>query len=328
MRVKKIAVVVLALIALLSFAGFIWSTQSGPAESVLTNAFQRIQVKAEKGPVRIAVFGDVRSNAAVLEEIIKGIEDDGKYDFAICTGDMVKNPTEADYRLFCDESLEELRETPLLFVPGNHDVDTDVSHPTAMYEKYFGEPYYSFSMGGALFVVIDNTVIPMDEKQYSWLKNLLATERSKYGALVVFMHSPPIDLRGGGAWHAMDKAEGAALLELLKQYNTSAIFCSHIHSFYEWEWNGIPIWVSGGGGASQDEDKPPLYHYLEVSVSGDKVTATLHAVPQPNTLGEKTEYVLKTTMRPYYLPIGAALAVAAALLGFLVKGKRHNGKQI
>lgn len=228
--------------------------------------------------MRFAVFGDVRGNANVLESIIDETERDGGYSFVICTGDMVYKPTRADYVFFCDEILEMWRMTPLLFSPGNHDIEEYSTHPADLYEKYFGERYYSFPIGRALFIVLDNSTDYIDAVQIAWLKNLLATERSRYDALVVFLHEPPIDLRGGGAWHAMNKKQGGELLDMLKEYRATAIFCSHIHSYYEWNWNGIPIYVSGGGGAPQSKNRAPMYHFLGVNIKGENLETAIYKV--------------------------------------------------
>ena len=324
-NLKRAAVLLLTLISVLCFAGLAWSAFRKHDIDVLCNAFRNIEPDGEKGEVRFAVFGDVRCNAGVLENIIDEAERDGGYSFIICTGDMVRNPARPDYMFFCEETLEMWRKTPLLFLPGNHDVEGDSTHPAELYEEYFGERYYSFSVGKVLFVALDNSTDYMDAAQFDWLKNLLATERSGYDALVVFMHEPPIDLRGGGAWHAMNKKQGAELLDMLKEYRATAIFCSHIHSYYEWDWNGIPIYVSGGGGASQDKDRVPMYHFMGVSIKGENLETAVYEVLPEKGVHDRAEFLVESAAYPWYLPVGTVSLVC--LISLLLLGRRDLNKK-
>jgi predicted phosphodiesterase len=232
----------------------------------------------QKLETRFAVFGDVKEGSQVMEKIVAEVETDGNYDFAACTGDMVTGATESYYEVFSQCALLNLRKTPLIFIPGNHDVGSEAAR-TTLYEKHFGAPFYKFSIGKTLFVIIDNATSGAFDGQYKWLETTLKSERAKYDTLIVFMHMPPLDLRGGLMWHAMPRENGDKLLALLKEYNTAAIFCGHIHAYEEWKENGIPTYVTGGGGADL-VDPNAKFHFLEVVIRDGKVSVTVHPVAE------------------------------------------------
>jgi len=142
---------------------------------------------------------------------------------------------------------------------------------------------------------------------------------------VAFMHKPPIDLRGGGAWHAMNKKQGAELLDMLKEYRATAIFCSHIHSYYEWDWNGIPIYVSGGGGASQDKDRVPMYHFMGVSIKGENLETAVYEVLPEKGVHDRAEFLVESAAYPWYLPVGTVSLVC--LISLLLLGRRDLNKK-
>ncbi len=299
-------------------AGVVWGSLEGCDSSLLRDAYKRIPSGQHDQQARFAFFGDTRNNAGIMEAIISEIENDGGYDFMMCSGDMVDHCTECGFEYFCQESMEELKDTPYIFIPGNHDYNVGQPDEGALYRRYFGEPYYSFDIGNTLFLALDNANKFIGEKQYQWMEDVLQKRRSDFTNLIVFMHGPPVDLRGGGAWHAMDKQDGRKLFDLLVKYNVTTIYCSHIHDYYEWEYEGVPIYVSGGAGARQSRNRPPTYHYLEVVVAKDgKIMTTLREVFLPNEQEDKYEHFFIVGMHPYYLPLAASFVIGLSIMGFL-----------
>jgi len=60
---------------------------------------------------------------------------------------------------------------------------------------------------------------------------------------------------------------------LLKQYPVKAVFAGHIHIYRKDVVNGIPCFITGGGGAEigSNPEAGDFYHFLHVSVKGDQV---------------------------------------------------------
>jgi len=278
-KIFILAPIVLAVAFAASYFAGLWTPAPTAARiASLRDAYLRI-APTDKADLRFAVFGDVRDGRVIAEKIIAEVEKDGGYSFAVCDGDMASEPTENAYDAFVKAALSNWRKTPLVFVPGNHDVWKKGGDRNALYNKYFGATHYSFAVGKTLFVTIDNATKDVFQQEYQWTENLLKTERAKHDNLVVFMHFPPFDLRSGVEWHAMDKEQGEKLFALLKEYKATAIFCSHIHAYEEWNKDGIPVYVSGGGGADLAEDRPDAYfHYLEVVMHDGKFIVTVHRI--------------------------------------------------
>jgi len=252
-----------------------------PAEfKVLRDAHTRVDATAGKDEVRFAVYGDVENTRLALREILREVRKDGKYDFTLCAGDIVSGASDDHYESFCNELLDRNTGTPMLFAVGNED-EAGATTPvrSALYEKYFGATHYSFAAANTLFVTLDNAAHgKIASEEVAWLENLLKSERSKYKALIVFMHKPPYDNRGAGMHHAMGREQGERLLDLLKKYDVTAIFCGHIHSYYEWNRDGVPVYVSGGGGAWAPLGVIPNHHFLEVKVKNGIVAVTMHRI--------------------------------------------------
>ena len=316
-KIKFIAAAVLLLGLLCSLGGLVWGVPDAYDGSSLRDAYKRIAPGTPGEPVRFAFIGDTRNNADVMEPIIAEIENDGGYAFIMCSGDMVDHCTERGFDYFCQEALEELKTTPYIFVPGNHDYHIGQPDEGALYRKYFGEPYYSFEIGDTLFVALDNATEFIGDEQYRWLEDVLQKRRAACKNLIALMHEPPVDLRGGGAWHAMDEQDGRKLFDLLVRYKVTTIYCSHIHDYYEWNHEGVPIYVSGGGGARQSRNRPPTYHYLEVVVAPDgKVDTTLRQVFPRTENSDKYEHFFMIDMSPYYLPLTGVFALGLLAMAF------------
>ncbi len=104
-------------------------------------------------PFRFCVLGDTRSNHDVHQRIVNRIIDD-KPLFVINTGDLVGNGNSmSDWEHFFEINKELIRNVPYFSVLGNHEKDSE------NYYNFFSLPgnerYYFFSVGNALFVILD-----------------------------------------------------------------------------------------------------------------------------------------------------------------------------
>jgi Icc-related predicted phosphoesterase len=261
-----------------------WTTAPPPPparQASLQDAYLQIN-PAHEGDLRFAVYGDVRHGRSVMEKIVGEIEKDGNYYFVACTGDMVPETSEGNYESFSKSVLLNWRKTPMIFVPGNHDVHDDNGARATLYRKFLGATHYSFAVGDTLFVTIDNADSDVYDSEYQWLEDTLKAQRAQYAHLMVFMHIPPFDLRTGDEHeHCMEPEKGDKLFALLKQYKTTALFCGHIHAYEEWNKDGMPVYVTGGGGADLSGSGPDAFnHYLEVVIHGGRVSVTVHRIAE------------------------------------------------
>ena len=196
---------------------------------------------------RFAIGNDFHDKPELLAQLFsKDIITPAAYDFVLYNGDMVSS-FESEERLISSVITPSVAqfatEVPLFFSRGNH--ETRGAEATT-YSDYFptttGAPYYTFSDGPALFIVLDggedkpdsdieyHDLVRYDtyrEKEAKWLKSVVESEQFKAATVkIVIIHIPP----KSSGWHG--EAEIARLfVPILNQAGIDAMFCGHIHKY-------------------------------------------------------------------------------------------------
>lgn len=194
---------------------------------------------------RFAIGNDFHDKPELLTQLFsKDIITPAAYDFVLYNGDMVSS-FESEERLvnsvITPSVAQFATEVPLFFSRGNH--ETRGAEATT-YSDYFptttGAPYYTFSDGPALFIVLDggedkpdsdieyHDLVRYDtyrEKEAKWLKSVVESEQFKAATVkIVIIHIPP----KSSGWHG--EAEIARLfVPILNTAGIDAMFCGHIH---------------------------------------------------------------------------------------------------
>lgn len=265
----RLVLAVLALIISL-LTSMAWA-DSGPLPARDWNLenLQRLE-KLKPNTLTFAVLGDSRSNPKVLESLLQQLGRDPGIDFAIHLGDMVEKGELEGYRSFFTAVRRYLK-MPLLAAIGNHELAGD---PTGkLFVGIFGPRYFSFQLHRNYFIFVDdNDKNGLGEEQERWLKAELQKAQA-YKTRLVFLHVPLFDPRGGEHRHSLTPEAGRRLAALFKEYRVSRIFVGHIHSYFNGQWDGVPYTISAGAGAPLYGDDPRhfFYHYLKVSIRGDRV---------------------------------------------------------
>lgn len=300
---QRLAMACLTLAALLSIAHIVWTAvHNDMAPAMLPPAGEAIQASA---PYTFAVMGDNRVNTSVFESILTGAQRDGAR-FIIHTGDLVGRGTKNQFEWLLGELQEVNLSVPFCAVPGNHDL-TMGPNRRLVYERAFGPRQYWFSYGDALFVAFDDSDGKCSPEDLQWLDSTLARLRPQYGLCFVFTHIPPRDPRPNGA-HDLSEDAANALMAVLTKHTVTALFAGHIHTYLEDTVDGIPVYISGGAGATRDEPIVP-YHYLLCTVNG-KGSYQVRKVDVPDvTNTDYAEYV-------YWVkyPVEKSLAVSVLFL--------------
>jgi hypothetical protein len=150
----------------------------------------------------------VAARTARLRDIVDSL----RPAFTLITGDLVRDALrvgEAEasgyYQQFADAAMRFRR--PVFTVPGNHEIfgiersksGVDVAHPLygrAMYRRFRGPDYYSFTHGGVHFVALNSVDIAdqwyyghVDSTQLAWLARDLAVLPAEM-PVVTFQHIP------------------------------------------------------------------------------------------------------------------------------------------
>jgi 3',5'-cyclic AMP phosphodiesterase CpdA len=144
----------------------------------------------------------------------------------IHTGDAIEHPGDVrDWGKFFDI------QGPLKILhlaPGNHDINGKVSFE--VYLTFFSKPYYSFSDGDVLFILL-NTELPGEEsmiqgKQLAWLE---AELQRPFHYKFVFLHEPLFPIFHQGL--ARHEQARDALHRLFVQNGVSLVVAGHDHIY-------------------------------------------------------------------------------------------------
>ena len=237
---------------------------------------------------RFIVYGDTRTRHELHQKVVNAMLK-AEPDFVVHTGDLVSNGGEtALWPIFFNIEKELLRQTVFFPSLGNHERNDP------QYYDFFDvkTPYYSFTWGGARFVVLnsdfDNAALSAAGKEQFWTEQtrwmedeLRASEKATFRFLV--FHHPPIT--------AVKRRQGenereAALIPLFERYKVTAVFNGHDHAYQRHVKNGVQYIVTGGGGAplyAVDAPVPGVTvkaesteHYVLVKVAGK--TAHIQAI--------------------------------------------------
>jgi 3',5'-cyclic AMP phosphodiesterase CpdA len=191
-------------------------------------------------------------------------------DFVLTGGDLVfdalrGNRQRSDSLFTLYKNMSKGFNMPVYHCLGNHDLfavyeesPEDENHPDykyGMFERYFGETYYSFNHKGWHFIVLNSLDVTDDkrykgfvhEKQLEWLKDDLK-KVDKATPVVVVTHIPLITtwkfVNGGSGTRTVENAP--EVFELFENHNLKLVLQGHIHWKEEGFVNDWFHFITGG----------------------------------------------------------------------------------
>jgi hypothetical protein len=238
-------------------------------------------LKKIQGKFTFIVLGDNRSGDDIYSKLV-GMMTERKPALIVNTGDQV--PDEDDLKAWTTFwEMSKPINVPYFLTVGNHDVNDAKSE--LFYKKQVDLPgnelYYSFTAGNALFIVLDSYLTGEQKKitggQYKWLEGVLAKSTQRYK--FIFLHHPlyPDKDKGRHYGNSLDRYPGDRdkLQALFVKHKVTMVFTGHDHLYLRKTVDGIPHVIAGGGGAPMyaAEKDGGFYHFIVVTVDGDKVSA-------------------------------------------------------
>ncbi len=218
-----------------------------------------------------AVAGDSRHNPGVYRRLLAAVAGSGA-EFLINTGDLVDEGSDEQWQVF-KETMADFS-LPFYPVPGNHD---GLGGALDGYLAHSGAPaaHYAFDRGPARFVLADSHHGGINAAELAWMRQEL--ESTTQPVKIVVMHHPPFDPDGTDhimAWGNDD------VMALLAEMQVDAVFVGHIHAYVHGERDGVPYYITGGGGAPlYGGDHPQAFHhYLKVTIRGEQVIVDVVAI--------------------------------------------------
>jgi 3',5'-cyclic AMP phosphodiesterase CpdA len=280
---KKIIIfIVIAIITSLAIFGFLYFTPKFKnflnSESFLAQVITAYLSyrKGQEDGISFIVVSDSENENGIISPVIQKIIFDANESgarFLIHLGDFTSYGKEIEYQEF-KNYLDQNLKIPYFIVPGNHDILQD-KETKETFQKYFGKLYYSFDLENAHFIVLDNSNNRegFSKDQITWLKEDLEKNRNKQ--IFIFMHRPinvpfveKIDISDGATKKAKESYND--FTNLIKNYHISEIFTGHVHIYFTYKLEGIPVTITGGGGSKPNlsfwDSTASFSHYLQVKV--------------------------------------------------------------
>ena len=281
-------------ISLMLFIGHEYALSRMPLQGLppLAERIQGIEQRIDPDDFCFAVLGDNKNDKAVFPAALGAINDDPEISFVVHTGDMVKAPVKSLFQDFL-KTVRACLEKPFLICPGNHD---DGREDSPMYERAFGQKQYVVSIGGTCLVFADTQRLSFGTGQ-GWLRRALDQNRQSR-SIIVFMHMPPCDPRGGDHHHALRLAVAERLLSLFKEYHVNHVYTGHIHGYWAGDWDMIPYTITAAAGARLYSKDPAhgFYHYLKVRVKDGRIQQVVKPV-------KNTSFAKLSNVFLYYIQV-------------------------
>jgi len=234
---------------------------------------------------KFAVFGDIQIGTAQLPRLSRVLEEEAPVAFVVQTGDAVSHADSGHYNLFLNELALTRLSVPFFVVPGNHDVRNDSE---LLFEKYFGPRQLWFEYGKALFILADNALGPLDNKQYDWMEEVLKRRKTGIQHIFLFMHRQPINWTGDGVTPVEHFYQ--RLFELLKKYRVDYVFSGNWHGYRREKRNGTVFVVNGrGGDFDHDARLVPCYCVI-VEVQRDAIQDRVIEFPPRLSIVLKSQF--------------------------------------
>ncbi|MFK7827829.1 MAG: metallophosphoesterase [Oligoflexales bacterium] len=202
-------------------------------------------------------FGDIQNGIENFDEVITVLNQQENIDFILFLGDLTMNSDVEEFKKI-EEAFAKIS-FPIYSTPGNHDVRS-----ANRYHNYFGKSSYSWDYKGTRFTSIDSASWTLSKSSWELYKTWL--QQAKNQTHIVFSHiapTEPFGLRGG---HWRSRREANAFIAESSRAGVDAMFYGHLHTLDIYSLAGIPVYISGGGGAFQEYFDGIERHFLKVNV--------------------------------------------------------------
>jgi hypothetical protein len=274
------------------------------------------------------VLGDNRDGKPVFQKILRQINQKRPL-FALDGGDLVSNGERWEYLDF-EDTIEQVN-VPFLTALGNHDIRNGGRRT---YQELLAPDYYSFSFGNSHFIVLDSSSGGLGDVQFRWLEENLNKASAAGKNIFVFSHVPPFD-----PWRGRNRAfsnpnEQETFFDLMKRYRVTRVYASHIHSYFSGKRDGVTYVITGGAGAPLVSTKD-FFHYVEVTVDGNKVTEKVVKIPASKLVSWRPRLVpadLRVRILSIFLfSLGSLLmlaGIAPTTIVFIKNSYRNRSKSL
>jgi len=208
-----------------------------------------VQVKSEvvqlQQITRFTVIGDPGCDGlgAAAMSIFARALNAAPGDLTMIVGDLVPYGSPELYTNIC-KLINAAASTPVYTLCGNHD--------TTHFEQYFGNSDYALCDDRTMILVLNDSQRRFSPETLEFAKRTLAAA-TQPDIMVMFHIPPPNQIVANG----LQNAQWQEFRDVYMPYRDRIRFfvCGHIHSFFTDSIDGIPLLVTGGGGARIEAHK-------------------------------------------------------------------------
>ncbi|XP_051818954.1 serine/threonine-protein phosphatase CPPED1 isoform X1 [Antechinus flavipes] len=189
--------------------------------------------------------------------------------FVLC-GDLIHALPGTRWRANQTKDLKKVlkdidKEIPLVFVSGNHDIgNVPTSEAIDEYCQTWGDDYFSFWVGGVLFLVLNSQLyvdsskcLNLKQAQDKWLDTQLAMAKEKMCKHAIVFQHIPLFLKNADEEDDYFNINKPVRLELMNKFTNAgikAVFSGHYHRNAGGFYNNLDMVVSSAIGCQLGED--------------------------------------------------------------------------
>jgi len=236
------------------------------------------------------VIGDTQEQKSIMKKASLDMRSRG-VDFVAHLGDI--DYCGPMYKWSISRKLMALSGLPWYITIGNHELYKCGMPLVSWYSKerwskyWWGDKktFHVIEHKGSKFVYIDSSTFYYPNGEVERLE--LVLKNAKDSSVFLFTHMPlAYDKSNKRIYYGLNKAHwnyyssmggtwysgrNKLLWHTLKRYKSKllAVFHGHYHAYRSYDLDGIPVYCCGGGGGAL-ETRRDFYHYLVVSVVGDR----------------------------------------------------------
>jgi Icc protein len=162
--------------------------------------------------------------------------------------------------------------SPFYTTLGNH----ELWQPASAWQARFGRASFQFTFHDVAFTFLDSGNGGLDPLVHAWVDDWLALAHDRLH--LTLTHFPTVEPSGARAGSFRDETEAVDLLARMAAAGVDLALYGHIHTLLTYEHAGIPAWVSGGGGATQERWDGIGRHFLTIDLDPIARTADVGVV--------------------------------------------------
>lgn len=155
---------------------------------------------------------------------------------------------------------------PFFMAPGNHDTAFSDYADLSEWKSRFGVPFFTFDTAHVRFVLLNNANHELDDAQWPFLEQALATDRPAF----IAMHRPA---QGLNPVYNTPMRQSDRFRDMVRRLAPVRVLNGHEHHYGRYEADGTVYITSGGAGGRLNEDPSDgnFHHFMVLRIDGDRI---------------------------------------------------------